>query len=117
MLLSNRSAISGQRVASAAAPCRARMASRSISSRVQTVCKVHKICILPGDGIGPEIMAVATKVLSAAGRKEGAEFEYKYELIGGAAIDATGQPLPDQTLVTAKASDSVLLAAIGGYAG
>ncbi len=84
-------------------------------TRFTTVCKVHKICVLPGDGIGPEIMNVATKVLTAAGQREGEEFEYKYELIGGAAIDATGKPLPEQTLATAKASDSVLLAAIGGY--
>jgi 3-isopropylmalate dehydrogenase len=78
------------------------------------VCKLHKICVLPGDGIGPEIMAVATRVLSAAGKMEGQEFQYTYELVGGAAIDATGSPLPDKTLNTAKASDAVLLAAIGG---
>ncbi|GFH20086.1 3-isopropylmalate dehydrogenase [Haematococcus lacustris] len=89
--------------------------SAPVRARATTVCKVHKICVLPGDGIGPEIMSIATKVLSAAGRLHGEEFEYKYELIGGAAIDATGVPLPEQTLTTAKASDSVLLAAIGGY--
>lgn len=89
----------------------------SPSGRVRhvIVCKAHKICVLPGDGIGPEIMSVATKALTAAGQKEGEEFEYMYELIGGAAIDATGSPLPDKTLATAKASDAVLLAAIGGY--
>ena len=86
----------------------------SRTSRLLTVAKAHKICVLPGDGIGPEIMAVATKVLSAAGKRDGETFEYTYELIGGAAIDATGLPLPDQTLATAKASDAVLLAAIGG---
>lgn len=86
------------------------------SARFTTVCKVHKICVLPGDGIGPEIMEVATKALSFAGAKEGDDFEYKYCLIGGAAIDATGKPLPEETLATAKESDAVLLAAIGGYA-
>jgi 3-isopropylmalate dehydrogenase len=91
-----------------------RRQSVSRSSRLATVCKLHKICVLPGDGIGPEIMNVATKVLSAAGQKEGEEFQYTYELIGGAAIDATGSPLPDKTLSTAKSSDAVLLAAIGG---
>ncbi len=101
----------GKRVA-CSAPARARVASRN--PRLTTLCKAHKICVLPGDGIGPEIMAVATKVLSAAGKREGHEFEYTYELIGGAAIDATGMPLPDKTLATAKASDAVLLAAIGG---
>lgn len=100
----------GQRVM----PAR-RAAMRSVGRKTfTTVCKVHKICVLPGDGIGPEIMNVATKVLSAAGKKEGEEFEYHYELIGGAAIDATGEPLPAKTLATAKACDAVLLAAIGG---
>jgi 3-isopropylmalate dehydrogenase len=82
--------------------------------RHTTVCKAHKICSLPGDGIGPEIMAVCKKVLTAAGKKEGEEFIYTDELIGGAAIDATGVPLPEQTVTTAKASDAVLLSAIGG---
>ncbi len=91
-----------------------RRAVVSRSARLTTVCKVHKICVLPGDGIGPEIMEVGTRVLSAAGKLEGEEFEYTTELIGGAAIDATGLPLPDKTLNTAKNSDAVLLAAIGG---
>eukprot|EP00955_Chlamydomonas_euryale_P007941 83665-Chlamydomonas_euryale.AAC.1 len=59
-------------------------------------------------------MDVALQVLSAAGKKHGEEFLYTTELIGGAAIDAAGCPLPDKTLETAKKSDSVLLAAIGG---
>lgn len=92
----------------------ARVNRHSRTARLTTFCKVHKICILPGDGIGPEIMTQALKVLTAAGKKEGEEFEYHYELIGGAAIDATGKPLPDKTLQTAKACDAVLLAAIGG---
>lgn len=102
----------GRRLGSVPTASRARAASRT--SRLSTVCKLHKVCVLPGDGIGPEIMNVATKVLSAAGKLEGEEFQYTPELIGGAAIDATGVPLPDQTLATAKASDAVLLAAIGG---
>lgn len=81
---------------------------------MRVVCKAHKIAVLPGDGIGPEIMAQAKKVLVAAGQKEGETFEFKEALIGGAAIDATGNPLPDETLEICKASDSVLLAAIGG---
>ncbi|KAG1660899.1 hypothetical protein FOA52_015941 [Chlamydomonas sp. UWO 241] len=97
----------------AAAPA---MPARSMSSRRAVACAAtHKICVLPGDGIGPEIMEVALKVLTAAGKKHGEEFVYTKELIGGSAIDAVGKPLPDQTLATAKASDSVLLAAIGGY--
>lgn len=104
--------MAGQRVLST----RPRMAaSVSRSARMSTVCKLHKVCVLPGDGIGPEIMNQCLKVLTAAGKKEGEEFEYHHELIGGAAIDATGQPLPEKTLTTAKACNAVLLAAIGGY--
>lgn len=102
-----------QRVATqkrAAAPVR-----KAGRARFTTVCKLHKICVLPGDGIGPEIMKVALNVLTAAGKKEGEEFAYTEELIGGAAIDATGMPLPEKTLNTAKASDAVLLSAIGGW--
>ena len=101
----------GKRVSSGVST-RSRTVSRT--SRLATLCKSHKICVLPGDGIGPEIMNVCTKVLSAAGKRDGEEFVYTTELIGGAAIDATGSPLPDKTLATAKASDAVLLAAIGG---
>jgi 3-isopropylmalate dehydrogenase len=72
------------------------------------------VAVLPGDGIGPEITKVALKVLSAAGKAEGEAFEFTEALIGGAAIDATGSPLPQETLDVCKASDSVLLAAIGG---
>ncbi|KAK9816430.1 hypothetical protein WJX72_000116 [[Myrmecia] bisecta] len=80
-----------------------------------TVCKAHKIAVLPGDGIGPEITKVALELLQAAGEAEGETFQFEEALIGGAAIDATGQPFPDETLQTCRNSDSVLLAAIGGY--
>jgi len=76
----------------------------------------HHIAVLPGDGIGPEITKVALQALTAAGRAEGASFSYEEAHIGGAAIDATGQPLPKETLDVCKASDAVLLAAIGGCA-
>ncbi|MBD2428770.1 3-isopropylmalate dehydrogenase [Phormidium sp. FACHB-1136] len=75
----------------------------------------YRITLLPGDGIGPEIMAVAVDVLKAVGRQMDLSFEFEEALIGGAAIDATGEPLPQATLDTCKASDAVLLAAIGGY--
>ena len=75
----------------------------------------HKITVLPGDGIGPEITKVALSALEAAGKLENEEFEFSEELVGGAAIDATGKPLPEKTLETCKKSDAVLLAAIGGY--
>ena len=75
----------------------------------------YRITLLPGDGIGPEIMAVAVNVLKVVGKKFDIQFEFQEALIGGAAIDATGEPLPEATLKTCRDSDAVLLAAIGGY--
>ena len=78
------------------------------------VKKTYKICCLPGDGIGPEIIAEGKKVLAAVGKRYGCEFICEDALIGGAAIDAFGDPLPEATLNAARASDAVLLAAVGG---
>jgi 3-isopropylmalate dehydrogenase len=77
--------------------------------------KNYRITLLPGDGIGPEIMAVAVDVLKAVGQLENIQFTFQEALIGGAAIDQTGEPLPADTLAACKNSDAVLLAAIGGY--
>ncbi|CAI5972227.1 unnamed protein product [Closterium sp. NIES-65] len=77
--------------------------------------KKCRITLLPGDGIGPEIMAVAVKLLKALGELEGITFEFQEALVGGAAIDEFGVPLPESTLATCRDSDAVLLAAIGGY--
>ncbi|MBV9390062.1 MAG: 3-isopropylmalate dehydrogenase [Chroococcidiopsidaceae cyanobacterium CP_BM_ER_R8_30] len=74
----------------------------------------YRITLLPGDGIGPEIMAVAVNVLKLVGEQLDLGFEFQSALIGGAAIDATGEPLPSATLETCRSSDAVLLAAIGG---
>ena len=76
--------------------------------------KTYRICLLPGDGIGPEIIAEGVKVLDAVGEKYGVGFTYEEALIGGIAIDETGEALPAATLAAAKASDAVLLAAVGG---
>ena len=76
--------------------------------------KQYDICLLPGDGIGPEIIAEGVKVLNAVGAKYNTRFDCKESLIGGAAIDAVGDPLPAATLDAAKAADAVLLAAVGG---
>lgn len=85
------------------------------SKRSKLTCSAsHNIAVLSGDGIGPEITAVALDVLKAAGSLYGEEFEFKEALIGGAAIDATGDPYPAETEAICKASDAVLLAAIGG---
>ncbi|MEW6561692.1 MAG: 3-isopropylmalate dehydrogenase [Pseudomonadota bacterium] len=73
-----------------------------------------KIAVLPGDGIGPEIVAQAAKVLEAL-RREGMAIELEYAHIGGAGYDAAGDPLPEATLKLSQASDAVLLGAVGGY--
>ncbi|GMH15905.1 hypothetical protein Nepgr_017746 [Nepenthes gracilis] len=75
----------------------------------------YTITLLPGDGIGPEIVSVAKNVLELAGSIEGIEFGFKEMPIGGAALDVAGVPLPEETLSVAKESDAVLLGAIGGY--
>lgn len=72
------------------------------------------ICLLPGDGIGPEIVTQGTKVLEAVARRFGHTVGTSSALIGGAAIDATGSPLPDATVEACRASDAVLLGAVGG---
>jgi len=72
-----------------------------------------KIALLAGDGIGPEIMREAVRVLDAL-RREGLSIETEEALVGGAAYDACGQPLPAQTLDLAKRSDAILFGAVGG---
>jgi 3-isopropylmalate dehydrogenase len=74
----------------------------------------RSIAVIKGDGIGPEIVNEAMKVLDAVGEKYGHLFVYKEVLMGGCAIDATGVPLPDETVAVCKQSDSVLLGAVGG---
>ena len=72
----------------------------------------RKILVLPGDGIGPEIVAEALKVLDALGTGSG--FEIEHAPIGGEAIDAHGVPLPGATLERARTCDAILLGAVGG---
>lgn len=74
----------------------------------------YKITLLKGDGIGPEIVSQAVKVLKTVEAISDLKFEFYDELIGGAAIDITGVPLPDKTLMQCKNSDGVLLGAVGG---
>lgn len=74
----------------------------------------YTITVLPGDGIGPEVIAEGVKALRAVGARFGHTFTLREALIGGAAIDATGVPLPAETLAACKASDAVLLGAVGG---
>ena len=72
------------------------------------------ICLLPGDGIGPEILAEGVKVLKAAAEKFSHDFVFDTALIGGAAIDGAGDPLPEETVRKCRAADAVFLAAVGG---
>jgi 3-isopropylmalate dehydrogenase len=74
----------------------------------------YRIALLPGDGIGPEIVSAAVRVLEAIGAKYGHTFTFQDYLAGGCAIDATGEPLPAATVEGCLASDSVLLGAVGG---
>lgn len=73
-----------------------------------------RIAVLPGDGIGPEVAAEGVKVLKKVAEAYGHEFVFQEALIGGAAMDATGSPLPDETLRLCRESDAILLAAVGG---
>jgi 3-isopropylmalate dehydrogenase len=73
-----------------------------------------RIVLLPGDGIGPEIVSQARRVLDAVGDKFGRVFKFEECLIGGIAIDVTGDPLPQNTIAACKASDAILLGAVGG---
>ncbi len=75
----------------------------------------YTLTILPGDGIGPEIMAVAVDVLEAVGRQCDISWTFQEALVGGVAIANTGHPLPEETLAQCKASDAVFLAAVGDF--
>lgn len=77
----------------------------------------YHIAVIPGDGIGPEIVREACKVLDKVGEVFGHQFSYEEVLMGGCSIDAHGVPLTDEALETAKKSDSVLLGAVGGDVG
>lgn len=79
--------------------------------------KSFKVTVIPGDGIGPEIVAEARKVLDAAGRKYQYKLDYTEILMGGCSIDACGVPLTEEAVAVAKASDAVLLGAVGGNVG
>ena len=74
----------------------------------------YKITVLPGDGIGPDIVREAVKVLDAVAKKLGHTMVYDYQLMGGIAYDKTGNPLPEETMTSALQSDAVLLGAVGG---
>ena len=73
----------------------------------------HNITLIPGDGIGPEVTTWGKAVLTQIGEDFGHEFTFDEALMGHAAIEATGNPLPDETLDKAKDSDAILFGAVG----
>ena len=75
------------------------------------------IAILPGDGIGPEIMAEAVKVLDAVQERFGLQLAYQYADVGGSAIDRHGCALPDETIKICESGDAILFGAVGGRNG
>ena len=75
---------------------------------------MYKVLVLPGDGVGPEIMSEARKVLTKVAQMAHLVFETKEAFVGGASIDQIGAPISDEVLREAKASDAVLLGAVGG---
>ncbi|XP_074275891.1 3-isopropylmalate dehydrogenase, chloroplastic-like isoform X1 [Silene latifolia] len=98
-IIANRSKCSSVRCSAAATPTK----------------RSYNITLLPGDGIGPEIISIAKDVLKLAASFQGIEVQYEEMPVGGSAIDLTGVPLPEETLSAAKKSDAILLGAIGGY--
>ena len=78
------------------------------------MAKTYKIAVLAGDGIGPEIMNEAVKVLNAVAPRFDINFEFNHQLAGGCAIDACGTPLPDDTLKACEESDAILFGSVGG---
>lgn len=76
----------------------------------------YKIALMPGDGIGPEIIKEARKVLDATAKVYGHTFSYEELLLGGASIDAYGEPLTEETIAKAKSADAVLMGAVGADA-
>jgi 3-isopropylmalate dehydrogenase len=76
--------------------------------------RVFKITLLPGDGVGPEVTAVARDVLETVGERFNRRFAFDTQLIGGCAIDAHSDPLPQTTLASCRESDAVFLGAVGG---
>lgn len=73
-----------------------------------------KIAVLPGDGIGPEVTGKAVEALQAVASKFGHEFSFEEGIMGGIAIDKTGNPLPDETIALCEQTDAILLGAVGG---
>ena len=107
--------LAGSSNVSSFAPSSSRLSSSSSALNAVSKKDSYSVTLLPGDGIGPEITSATKDVLSTLCKKCGFEIELNEALIGGAAIDAKNDPFPQESLDQCLASDSVLLACIGGY--
>ncbi len=81
---------------------------------LRAMSKTHRITVLAGDGIGPEVMTESLRVLDAVEAKFDFSTERDAQLVGGAAIDATGHPLPPETVAACEASAGILFGSVGG---
>ena len=86
----------------------------NIKSYRQDASGQKLVTVIPGDGIGPEVMAEAIKVLDTVAAKSDMSFSYNHQLVGGAAIDAVGKALPAETISACEASDAILFGSVGG---
>lgn len=87
---------------------------RITSIEIAQMSRTYNLAVLPGDGIGPEVMAEAIKVLDTVAAKSDMSFNYNHQLVGGAAIDAVGKALPAETISACEASDAILFGSVGG---
>ncbi|HQZ27603.1 MAG TPA: isocitrate/isopropylmalate family dehydrogenase, partial [Verrucomicrobiales bacterium] len=76
--------------------------------------EVYQVAVLPGDGIGPEVMVEARKVLDRISEKFSLTFQFTEKLVGGAALDDCGHPLPEDTVKACEAADAILFGSVGG---
>jgi len=97
-----------------AAPDLRRNKTQKVRVTPRQIMTKKTICVFAGDGVGPEVTTEAIKILKVVEKATALEIDFKHKLMGGCAIDATGNPLPDESLACAKAADAVLLGAVGG---
>ena len=76
--------------------------------------RTYRVAVLPGDGIGPEVTAAAVKVMDRAAKLYDVSLDYREVMVGGIAIDSTGEPLPDITIQSCKIAQAVLFGTVGG---
>lgn len=105
------------RVISAQSRCKTLLLPARLSASINPILQMsssYKLAVLPGDGIGPEVMAQAIQVLDTVASRSGITFSYNHQLVGGAAIDAVGKALPPETIAACEASDAILFGSVGG---